>query len=148
MAIIPQRRLFSWKDVENLGDLERLQLVLDVIPDEGLMRLLETRRGRGRDDYPVRAVWNSVLAGVVYEHASVESLRRELLRNDRLRWMCGFDPLEQAEQVVPTPRAYSHFLGNLMAHQADVDAIFDELPVCTRQGGEAAGGPGRRIGGQ
>jgi hypothetical protein len=127
MAIIPQRRLFSWKDVENLGDLERLELVLRNIPDEGLMRLLEAERGRGRDDYPIRAVWNSVLAGIVYEHPSIESLRRELLRNDRLRWMCGFDPLKEAEQVVPTPSAYSHFLGKLIEHQGDIDAIFDDL---------------------
>ena len=29
------------------------------------MRTLEAARGRGRDDYPVRAMWNSVLAGIV-----------------------------------------------------------------------------------
>ena len=127
MAIIPQTRLFSREDVESLGDLERLELVLSNIPDEALMRHLEADRGRGRDDYPIRATWNSVLAGIVYEHVSVQSLRRELLRNDRLRWMCGFDPLKEAEQAVPTPSAYSHLLGKLMAHQAEIDAIFDEL---------------------
>jgi hypothetical protein len=40
-------------------------MVLRVIPDEALMRKLEAFRGKGRDDYPVRAVWNSLLAGVV-----------------------------------------------------------------------------------
>jgi hypothetical protein len=40
-------------------------MVLLVIPDEGLMRKLEAIRGKGRDAYPVRAVWNSLLAGVV-----------------------------------------------------------------------------------
>jgi hypothetical protein len=55
------------------------------MPDEGLMRIVEEERDKGRDDYPVRAVWNSVLAGVVYEHQSVQSLRRELKRNGQVR---------------------------------------------------------------
>ena len=52
MAIISQYSLFVWeKDLENLGDLRRLQLVLDSLPDEELMRTLEIKRGNGRDDY-------------------------------------------------------------------------------------------------
>jgi hypothetical protein len=39
----------------------------------------------------VRVVWNTILTGVVYEHASVESLRRELLRNGQLRQICGLE---------------------------------------------------------
>lgn len=34
MAIIPQTNLFSWQDIEELGDLEHLRLVLDYLPDE------------------------------------------------------------------------------------------------------------------
>jgi len=32
MAIIPQTELFSWQELEDLGDLERLQLVLECLP--------------------------------------------------------------------------------------------------------------------
>ena len=46
MAIIAQNNLFSWRDVEALGDLERLNLVLSALPDEGLMRKPEERRAR------------------------------------------------------------------------------------------------------
>ncbi|MFS0645050.1 DDE transposase, partial [Siminovitchia sp. 179-K 8D1 HS] len=60
MAIIPQLSLFSWKEIDELGDLDRLRLVLEYMPDEELMRTLEQRRGHGRNDYPVRAMWNSV----------------------------------------------------------------------------------------
>ena len=81
MAIIPQLKFFSWEEMQPLGDLERLQLVLETIPDEPLMRMLEDARGRGRNDYPVRAMWNTVLAGVVFQHPTIESLRRELGRN-------------------------------------------------------------------
>ena len=62
MAIIHQQQLFSWKDVENLGDLERLRLVLSALPDEPLMQKLESERGNGRDQYPIRAMWNSIIA--------------------------------------------------------------------------------------
>jgi len=90
MAIIPQIKLFGWEEIEELGDLERLHLVLEYMPDEELMQILARERKNGRDDYPVRAMWNSVLAGIVFQHASIESLRRELSRNGQLRDMCGF----------------------------------------------------------
>ena len=66
MAIIPQKKLFSWKEIENLGDLSRLLLVINHLPDEPLMFALESQRGNGRDDYPIRPVWNSILAGLVF----------------------------------------------------------------------------------
>ena len=126
MAIIAQKRLFEWKEVEELGDLERFHLVLSYLPDEPLMRILEEQRGRGTDDYPVRAMWNSILAGIVFQHESVESLRRELQRNGQLRELCGFDVLSGL-LAVPTGWAYSRFLGNLIRHAEQVNLIFDEL---------------------
>ena len=126
MASIPQSSLFCWQEIEDLRDLERLRLVLGYLPDEPLMLRLEADRGRGRDDYPVRAIWNSCLAGIVFQHPSVESLRRELQRNAPLRQACGFDPLLGLD-AVPTPWAYTHFLRLLLAHADLVDAIFDEL---------------------
>lgn len=90
MAIIPQLKLFGWDEIEQFGDLERLRLVLNHMPDEELMVLLEKERGKGRNDYPVRAMWNSILAGIVFQHGSIESLRRELSRNGQLRDLCGF----------------------------------------------------------
>src|SRR5699024_5087608 len=89
MAIIPQINLFSWEEIEDLGDLDRLRLVLEYMPDEQLMQTLEMERKNGRNDYPVRAVWNTILAGIVFQHDSTESLRRELNRNGQLRWLCG-----------------------------------------------------------
>jgi len=126
MAMIPQRPLFSWQEIEHLADLERLSLLLKHLPDEALMQVLEGERGRGRDDYPIRAVWNSILAGVVYQHPSIESLRRELQRNAQLRQLCGFDLL-QGLKGVPTSNAYSNFLAGLMAHADQIEALFDEL---------------------
>jgi len=126
MAIIPQGRLFSWKEIESRSDLDRLRMVLAVIPDEGLMRKLEDYRGRGRDDYPVRAVWNSLLAGVVYQHVSVASLRRELLRNGELRELCGFDTAK-GSGAVPSESAYTRFMRNLFRCGSEIEQMFDEL---------------------
>ena len=126
MAIIPQKKLFGWKEIEELGDLERLYLVLKYLPDEKLMRVMEEERDKGRDDYPVRAVWNSIVAGVVYEHKSVQSLRRELQRNGQLRELCGFDA-EKGVKAVPGSWVYSRFLRNLMKHAEEIEMMFDDL---------------------
>ena len=80
------------------------------------MYALEEKRGKGRDDYPVRAVWNSILAGVVFSHETIESVRREMQRNGQLRDMCGFDPL-LGPRSVPPSYVYSRFLYTLINHQ-------------------------------
>ena len=48
MATIPRPQLFCWDSVDQLGDLERLRLVLDALPDEPLMQTLEAERRNGR----------------------------------------------------------------------------------------------------
>jgi hypothetical protein len=122
MAIISQQRLFGWEEIEGLGDLDRLRLVLENMPDEGLMKQLELERGCGRDDYPVRAVWNSILAGIVFQHPSIASLRRELNRNGQLRAMCGFKG-----DSAPSAWVYSRYFAKLFKHKKLVDKIFDLL---------------------
>ncbi len=127
MAILPQQRLFQWDQIEQLGDLERLRLVLEHMPDEPLMRRLEKERANGRDDYPVRVVWNCVLAGIVYQHASVESLRRELLRNAQLRWECGI------VGAVPPSWVFSRFMRRLATLKDEIEALFERLGAMLAQ---------------
>jgi hypothetical protein len=126
MARIAQRRLFGWKEIDELGDLERLKLVLETIPDEAFARLLEAQRFRGRDDYPVRAMWNSLLAGVVFQHPSIESLRRELARNGMLLELCGFDPLK-GPAAIPPVWVYSRFLKVILRHSKELGEMFRQL---------------------
>jgi len=99
MASISQKTLFGWDQIEALGDLKRLQLVLNSLPDEPLMRKLEQARDRGRDDYPIRPMWNSLVSGVVFQHPTVEALLRELRRNAQLRQVCGFELVKGLEAV-------------------------------------------------
>jgi transposase len=126
MAIIHQQTLFSWKDCDDLGDLERLKLVIETIPDQKLMQVLARTRGRGRNDHPVSAMWNSILAGIIYQHKSIESLRRELKRNAQLRELCGFEPLKGAS-AVPSKSAYNRFIANIIKNKHLIDEIFDDL---------------------
>ncbi len=86
------------------------------------MRTLETACGRGRDDYPVRAMWNSVLAGMIFQHPSIESLRRKLSRNAQLRMVCGF-----AEPNPPPASAYTRFFDRLYDQLPAIEALFDRL---------------------
>lgn len=112
MTIIQKLHAFSWKnfqdDLQNFGDLERFKLAIETIPDGKLIQTLEILRGNGRDDHPLEAMWNSLLSGIVFDHPSIESLRRELRRNAQLREVCGFDPLKWI-QGVPSKSAYHRF---------------------------------------
>ncbi len=97
-------------------------------------------RGPGRDDDPVAAMWNAVLAGVVFQHPSIEALIRELGRNPALLQACGFavlpvqkkpaahlvrDPVtghmtvvyaapQEAHDAVPASWNFSRFLANVI----------------------------------
>ena len=126
MAIIPQPYLFNWQHVDAASDLDRLRLVLIALPDEKFMLQLEADRGKGRDEYPVRATWNSILAGVVYQHPTIAALRRELSRNAQLRDVCGFDP-KLGETAVPTDSAYSNILRNILNHEPMIREMFHIL---------------------
>jgi hypothetical protein len=128
MATIPQPSLFSWKEIDAASDLDRLVLVLSALAlfDEKLMTFLEQRRDKGRDDYPIRPMWNAVIAGIVFKHPNVESLRRELRRNGELRQVCGFDPF-LGEKAVPTKDAFSRFLALLIEHGSCVGEMFHGL---------------------
>jgi len=126
VATILQRQVFSWKEVEASSDLDRLRLVLEALPDEDLVSLLEHKRGKGRDDFPIRACFNAVVAGIVFQHPSAESLLRELRRNGELRALCGFAIFGGAE-AVPSSWAMSRFFTTLIDNRVHIDEMFQQL---------------------
>lgn len=134
MNIIPQMSLFGESEFENLGDLERLQMVLVALPDGELVRRLYRIRGKGRNDWPCEAMWNSFVASFLFEHPTVESLLRELRRNSQLRKMCGFEAKSVRQKdgsykiyTAPSASAYSKFLNNLKECDEELSAMFKEL---------------------
>lgn len=125
MATIPNL-LFSWQAIEASPEILRFQRLLEGIDDRELIETLEDERKGKRNDYPIRAVWNSILAGIIFQHAEISSLRRELARNAELRQACGFDPILR-ERAVPSKDAYSRFFGKLARHADLVEALFHRL---------------------
>ncbi len=120
MKIITQISLFDDTQNENLGDLERLRRVIEHMPDEKLIRKLEEIRGKGRNEWPVAAMWNSLLASFIFDHDSIASLIRELNRNSQLRMVCGFQPHFHTGKdggaklvLAPGASAYTNFINNL-----------------------------------
>ncbi len=108
-----------------LGDFEKLNDVLNALPDEKLIALLEEERGKGRNDYPVFTMWRAFLArslgafsaAFVFQHPTVAiPLIRELKRNSQLREVCGFQTRiirtkkgSYRYQLAPTEAAFSPF---------------------------------------
>lgn len=134
MKIISQMSLFGYNKNDNLGDLERLQMIIDYMPDDRIIHKLYKMRGKGRNDWPVEAMWNSFLAGFVFEHRSVSDLLRELKRNRQLREMCGFETKAFKQKdgsikimLAPTNSAYTNFLNNLKKCREEIREAFDEL---------------------
>lgn len=141
MKIITQISLFDDTQNENPGDLERLERVLENLPDEPLIQKLKTIRGKGRNEWPAEAMWNSFIASFIFDHDSIASLLRELNRNSQLRMICGFQPhlysvpveekdeygrclREEKYKLAPTPSAYTNFLNNLRKCGDELQEMF------------------------
>ena len=64
-------------EIEILGDLERLKLCLENIEDDELCKMLEEKRGLGRNDFPVRVMLNLVYANILnfYSHNLMINLK-------------------------------------------------------------------------
>lgn len=101
-------------------------MILPYLDDEKLMQTLEAERGHGRNEYPVRAVWNSLIAGILFEHTGIESLRREMKRNSALCSICGFD-VTLGDECVPKAGVYSRFIENVMKHLDLIEEMFSSI---------------------
>lgn len=116
MKIISQISTFDYEEIEILGDLERCKLLIDNVPDREIVSKLIQIRGKGRNEYPIIPVWNSILIMPLIECSTVEQLRRELSRNSDLRKLCGFEDANYHYgkcKLVPSAKAYSNMFKNL-----------------------------------
>ena len=147
--IISQITFADYGEIEILGDLERFLLALLGMNDEALMQRLEARRGNGRNDYPVRVMWNLIIAMKVFGHRTIASFRRELARNSQLRKICGLEDYGRKKHLVPPARVFSGFLKLLADEQAEIDAVFEgtalELAEKLPEYGKGAAGDGKYL---
>ena len=126
MSTLPQPSFFCWKDFDASPEISRIASVLDALPDEALVRSLEAARKKKRNDYPLRALWRSAVAGILCGHGTIAALIRELARNAELREICGFYEI-QGEKLVPPADVYSRFFKKLAARQNLIQEMFDNL---------------------
>jgi transposase len=124
MSYCAQGQLFTFEDFfSKYDDNYRLLLVLDALDDDELIRNLESKRKGRRNRYPVRMLWQSLIAAKVYGIATVNGLIRELNRNASLRRVVGIEHVG----LVPKPWHFSRFLGKLSKPEnlAMLKGIFD-----------------------
>ena len=130
MKIITQISIFDYTEIEILGDLERCKLLIENVPDEKIVKKLLEIRGKGRNEYPVIPVWNSILIMPLLECSTIEQLRRELSRNRDLRKICGFNDYDyylKRNKLVPPPKAYTNMFKNLKKIEPMLKECFYEL---------------------
>jgi hypothetical protein len=126
MRIDVNKRLFAWDCLDDSPSLKTIRDFLAAIPDAKLLEDLRLRRGKGRNDYPVRHLWGALLLTFALRHASIEACLAELRRNEGVRRLIGID----SEDQVPKSWNMSRFLDVLgrEPHRDEMGAI----PFCAR----------------
>ena len=125
MRIATTKPLFAWDCLEDSPTLKTIRQVLDVIPDDALLESLRAARGKGRDDYPVRALWGVLVLSIALRHVTIEACLAELRRNESLRRLIGIE----SEEAVPRKWNLSRFLDALgrEPHRSRLHGMFDAM---------------------
>ena len=89
MRISITRPLFAWDCLEDSPSLQTIRHFLHSLPDAKLLDSLRRQRGRGRDDYPVTALWGVCVLTPLLRHQTLEATLAELRRNAALRQLIG-----------------------------------------------------------
>jgi Transposase DDE domain/Transposase domain (DUF772) len=105
MIIHATKPLFAWDCLEDNPSLRTIKDLLGALPDGKLLHSLRAARGKGRDDYPVTALWGVVVLRVALRHITTEAVLAELRRNEGLRRLIGIE----SEAGVPKPWNISRF---------------------------------------
>jgi hypothetical protein len=125
MYIAMTKPLFAWDCLQDSPSLATVKELLASVPDGKLLEMLRQYRGRGRDDYPVHALWGVVLLRIALRHVTFEATLGELGRNEHLRRLIGINE----ESGVPKAWNVSRFLDVLghEPHLSEMRRIFDTM---------------------
>jgi Transposase DDE domain/Transposase domain (DUF772) len=125
MLVASTKPLFAWDCLEDNPSLASIHAFLAAVPDAQLLEGLRLHRGRGRDDYPVSALWGVVLLSILLRHVSIAACLEELQRHDALCRLIGID----SEAQIPKAWNMSRFLDVLgqEPHLSNLRATFDAM---------------------
>lgn len=99
----------------NLSKLDKmdrkafLQIAMRSLPDEEWIERLENRRGKGRNDYPIRSLWQSLL----------------LLLGNKLPSIAALTHMQK--ESLPSPFAFSRFLVLLADSSSELDQMLLQM---------------------
>jgi hypothetical protein len=142
MRIDITKPLFAWDCLQDSPSLRTVRDFLHALPDAKLLDALRAWRGRGRDDYPVTALWGVCVLMPLLRHTTLEATLGELRRNRGLRELIGID----GESNVPKKWNVSRFQKVLGTepHLSLLREMFDQM---ARRLAQAVPGLGRRTAG-
>lgn len=125
MRIAVTKPLFAWEELDDSPSLRTLKELLAALPDEELLAGLRLARGRGRNDYPVSALWGVVVLSIALRHVTIEGCLDELRRNAELRRLIGI----RSERRVPKKWNVSRFLDVLgeEPHRSRLARLFQAM---------------------
>jgi hypothetical protein len=127
-SITRQTKIWSELERELPPGLEQVLEFLRTLSqfDEEVVRELDRERGHGRDDHPVRAMWNLVMTSLYLRHGRFSEVLAELSRNSDLARLLGFEEIGPNRYRLPSKSALSRFHVKLNeeAHLAKVQAVF------------------------
>jgi Transposase DDE domain len=125
MKIQIQKPLFAWDCLEDHPALATIKRLLETVPDGKLLDGLKAARGKGRNDYPVRALWGVVLLTIALRHTGFEACLGELRRNPALAKLIGIRSIRD----VPRGWNISRFLDVLGQgpHRLELEAMFNQM---------------------
>jgi transposase len=144
MSYFYQPSLFSYDEfVSEYDDNSRLVMVLSVLDRylEPLMVKLNGQRSGRRNEYPVRTLLYSLIAGYVYQIEKKNELIRELRRNGSLRNLVGVASMAR----VPHAWQYSRLMRTL-AQPENLKMLDEAFAGCVREIGRRVKQFGRHLG--
>ena len=128
MAVINrQTKIWSELERELPPGLEEVGEFLRALSefDEELVRQLELERGHGRDDHPVRAMWNLVATSLYLRNPKFSDVLAELKRNSDLARLLGFEEVGPNRYKIPSDTALSLFHVKIKRRYIDkLQAVF------------------------
>ncbi len=101
---------------------DRLTIVLEALPAEGLLCALEKEHWTGRRGYSVRGMWSALIAGVLDQAQTLAGVVRLLQRDKDTRLVCGISP-----DNIPSQDALGRFLKKLVGHTDLLEKCFTDL---------------------
>jgi len=141
MAIIPQISIYdNTENFDNLGDLERVKIVIEGIPDDKILsKLRKDKDYRGRKGAGLEVLINIYWTQKILQHTTISETLRELKRNSQLRKLIGI-----RNEVVPSNSALTRFMNKLKNNNIDLkeeifytqrDVLMELLPDYGKEDG-------------